>query len=341
MIKIPAFFDLSESKAGQIWGVDYNARQADATEFARSNGIKPSSEDVKKVCLLLIDPQNTFCIPQLGELPVYGAVSDCIRTSRFIYENLDKITTVVVSMDTHYPIQIFTPLFWVNAEGNHPNPNTEISADDVKAGKWIPDRRLATSDDEYRTLCEYAFHYCSELEKGGRYRLMIWNYHAQILGIGYAVVPILHEAIFFHSVARSAQPAIVAKGDNFMTENYSILEPEVKTNQKGEQIALVNDPLFSEIIKFDAIIVAGQAKSHCVAWTLESFLKRISVADQALVKKFYLLEDCTSPVVIPGIVDYSAEADASFARFADVGMHRVKSTDPIESWTDSPFAIQK
>ncbi|MEW5961855.1 MAG: isochorismatase, partial [Chloroflexota bacterium] len=50
------------------------------------------------------------------------------------------------------------------------------------------------------------------------------------------------------------------------------------------------------------------------------------------VKKVYLLEDCTSPVVIPGVVDYTDQAEAAFARFAQAGMHVVRSTDPIASW---------
>jgi nicotinamidase-related amidase len=54
--------------------------------------------------------------------------------------------------------------------------------------------------------------------------------------------------------------------------------------------------------------------------------------DPDLVKKVYLLEDCTSSVVVPGVVDFSDEADAAFARFAGAGMHIVKSTDPITTW---------
>ena len=333
---IPKFFDHSYKTAGQVWGVDYRARQADAIKYAKVNGITPAEEDQIKVCLLLIDPQITFCLPQCQELPVEGAVRDCQHTAQFIYENLGRITTILTSLDTHYPIQIFTPMFWMDAYGNHPSPNTEISANDVKSGKWLPNRKLVPEEKRYALLSEYAFHYCSELEKGGRYRLMIWDYHAQLGGIGHAVVPLIHEATFFHCVARSSQPGIVAKGDNFLTENYSMLEPEVKVNQSGSPIAIANDVLFTEIAKFDAVIIAGQAKSHCVAWTVDSFLKRMDPA-MGLAKKFFLLEDCTSPVVIPNVVDFSEEADAYYARFAEAGMHRVKSFDPIEEWPDSPF----
>ena len=53
----------------------------------------------------------------------------------------------------------------------------------------------------------------------------------------------------------------------------------------------------------------------------------------ALAERTYLLEDCTSPVVVPGVVDYTEEADAAFARFAAAGMHVVLSTDPLETWS--------
>jgi nicotinamidase-related amidase len=46
----------------------------------------------------------------------------------------------------------------------------------------------------------------------------------------------------------------------------------------------------------------------------------------------YLLEDCTSPVVVPGIVDYTEDADRAFEHFAKAGMHIVHSDQSIEDW---------
>jgi hypothetical protein len=37
-------------------------------------------------------------------------------------------------------------------------------------------------------------------------------------------------------------------------------------------------------------------------------------------------------VVVPGVVDYSEQADAEYERFAAAGMHRVSSSDPISTW---------
>ena len=88
------------------------------------------------------------------------------------------------------------------------------------------------------------------------------------------------------------------------------------------------------LLEFDAVIIAGQAKSHCVAWTIQDLLSEILTHDPQLAKKVYLLEDCTSPVVVPNVVDYTDQADAAFKHFADAGMHLVKSTDAMETWAD-------
>jgi nicotinamidase-related amidase len=86
------------------------------------------------------------------------------------------------------------------------------------------------------------------------------------------------------------------------------------------------------LLNFDAVVIAGQAKSHCVAWTIADLLDEIQATDPKLAQKIYLLEDCSSPVVVPGVVDFTESAEAAYARFAEAGMHRVSSTEPLESW---------
>jgi nicotinamidase-related amidase len=58
-------------------------------------------------------------------------------------------------------------------------------------------------------------------------------------------------------------------------------------------------------------------------------LTEINSIDPQLAQKVYLLEDCTSPVVIPSVVDYTAQANAAYQRFADAGMNIIKSTDDL------------
>ena len=151
-------------------------------------------------------------------------------------------------------------------------------------------------------------------------------------GIGHALVSSIEEAIFFHGIVRYSQPDLQVKGGNPFTENYSVLSPEVLEDEDGEQVAQKNEKFIKKLLEFDAIVIAGQAKSHCVAWTIDDLLNEILTVDKKMAEKVYLLEDCSSPVVIPGIVDYTDQADAAFQRYSDAGMHVVRSTDPMASW---------
>jgi nicotinamidase-related amidase len=111
-----------------------------------------------------------------------------------------------------------------------------------------------------------------------------------------------------------------------------VFGPEVTEGPDGDTLGRHDAELVEKLLGFDAVVIAGQAKSHCVAWTIDDLLRSPAVGERELAEKVYLLEDCTSPVVVPDVADYTEEADAAFARFAEAGMHVVRSTDPIESW---------
>ena len=117
-----------------------------------------------------------------------------------------------------------------------------------------------------------------------------------------------------------------------------MLGPEVTEGPDGDRLGGKNTALVDKLLTFDAVVVAGQAKSHCVAWTIDDLLTDDDVR-RRLAPRTYLLEDCTSAVVVPGAVDYTDEADAAFERYAAAGMHVVRSTDPIGTWPDLAQAI--
>jgi nicotinamidase-related amidase len=283
-----------------------------------------------------VDVQNTFCIPEF-ELFVGGrsgiaAVDDNRRLCEFIYRNLDVITQICPTMDTHQALQIFHSIFLINKRGEHPAPYTLISVEDVRKGTWKFNPDVAHSlniDETYGQ--DLLRHYTRRLKEGGKYDLTIWPYHAMQGGIGHALVSAVEEAVFFHSITRYQMPDFQVKGGNPFTENYSVLSPEVLDDGDGNRIAQKNTGFIRKLLEFDAVIIAGQAKSHCVAWTIDDLLHEIESSDRRLAEKVYLLEDCTSSVVIPDVVDYTDQADTAFQRFADAGMHVFRSTDSLKS----------
>jgi nicotinamidase-related amidase len=334
-LPLPAHFD--PNRVGEVWRVPYEDRAREAPAWAEEHGLRPAAEDSFRLGLIVVDVQNTFCIPEY-ELFVAGrsgtgAVDDNRRLCEFVYRNLGTITQIFPSLDTHHAMQVFHAIWLVDDDGNHPAPYSLISAEDVEAGRWRVNPPVADTlgiDMDY--VRRHLVHYTRRLAAGGKYDLTIWPYHAMLGGIGHALVSAVEEAIFFHGVARHSRPEFQVKGDNPLTEHYSMLGPEVTEGPDGDRLGGRNTGLIDKLLTFDAVAVAGQAKSHCMAWTIDDLLDDADVRERRLAERTYLLEDCTSPVVIPGVVDYTDDADAAFERYEAAGMHVVRSTDPVESW---------
>jgi len=323
MLPLPAHFDAE--RIADVWRVPYEERAREAAAWAAEHELQPAARDELSVCLVAVDVQNTFCTPGfelfVGGRSGSGAVDDNRRLCEFVYRNLGSITQILPTLDTHQAMQIFHAAFLVGPDGAHPEPYTLVSAEDVETGRWTVSAEACETlgidpDDARRHLEDYV----RALQDGGKFELTVWPYHAMLGGIGHALVSAVEEAIFFHGIARSSQADFQLKGREPLTEHYSVLGPEVG----GEK----NRALIEKLATFDAILIAGQAKSHCVAWTVEDLLREAP----ELAPRLYLLEDCSSAVVVPGAVDFTDEAEAAFERFAEAGANVVRSTEPIESW---------
>ena len=340
-LPVPPHFD--PGRAGEVWRVPYQDRALHAQAWAEVHDLRPALENGFRICVVAVDVQNTFCIPGfelfVGGRSGNGAVDDNRRLCEFLYRNLGAITAIIPTLDTHRATQIFHAAWLIDEEGRHPEPYTLVSVEDVESGRWKVNPPVVEStgieaDYAQRQLLDYT----QKLAESGKYNLTIWPYHGMLGGIGHALVSAVEEAIFFHTIARASQPSFQVKGDNPLTEHYSMFGPEITTGPDGGTIAGMNELLIEQLSLYDAIVVAGQAKSHCVAWTIDDLLEGDDERERALAPRTYLLEDCTSPVVVPGM-DYTAEADAAFDRFAAAGMHVVRSTDPLESWPGIPALV--
>ena len=330
----PPHFD--PSRVGEVWRVPYEDRAREAPAWAEKHGLGPAAEDAFRLCLLAVDVQNTFCIPDF-ELFVAGrsgtgAVDDNRRLCEFVYRNLGTITQIFPSLDTHHAMQVFHAIWLVDEHGDHPAPYTLVSAEDVETGRWRMNPAVAEAlgiDVDYAE--RHLAHYTRRLAEGGKYDLTIWPYHAMLRwhrarprlgGRGGGLLP-RH---------RPAQPARLP-GQGRQPAHRALFDARAGgdrgTGRRPPRWK--NTELIEKLLTFDAVVVAGQAKSHCMAWTIDDLLED-EAAGERLAERTYLLEDCTSPVVVPGVVDYTDEADAAFERYAAAGMHVVRSTDPIESW---------
>jgi nicotinamidase-related amidase len=320
MMPLPSFYEPSTVKDVYIERAGLVAEAADA--YKRKHKVAPASQDRLRIAAFGIDCQIGFSTPG-ASLFVPGAVEDTARTITWLYQNLDRITQVAFSLDTHRMFQIFHPAWWIDSDGKNPAPFTNISLADVREGKWKPIAHPAE-----------CLEYVKQLEKAGKYVLTVWPYHTLLGGVSHALVPALMEAAMFHAVVRQAQTHFETKGTHAMTENYSVLAPEVR-ELGGKSVGTFNAAFFKMLMEFDRVYVFGQAKSHCVLSTLRDMQEHIAGTDPSLMDKIYVLEDATSPVPAPAIdplppaLDFPRVADAAFAELKRAGMHIVKTTDPI------------
>lgn len=317
----PTFYD--PTRIAALGLPRYEEIGLEAERLRQVHGVTPASEDTERVAVFGIDCQVGFCVPG-ASLYVPGAQDDMRRASGFIVRNAHKITSLIFSLDTHTAYQIFHPAFWVDEDSRHPAPMTPIRAIDVKRGRWVP--------MEGQLSVAQAVTYCEALEATGRYVLTIWPFHTMLGALDHALVPALFELAHFHSLLRHQPVHLELKGRHPQTENYSVLEPEVKTLGTSV-VGVFNRPLFDRLMAHDRIYVFGEASSHCVRATLESLRVQIEQVAPGRMGDVYILEDCMSPVPavlgddgkpLPGL-DFPTEAAHALGELRAAGMHIVRS----------------
>jgi nicotinamidase-related amidase len=312
--------------------VERAARVAGEAAAWRADGrVRDAREDRVRIAAFGIDCQVAFCTPG-ASLFVPGAVEDSIRTVEWLYRNLEAITTLVLSLDTHSVHQVFHPASWVDAAGHHPEPFTVITAEDIRKRRFRP-VLVVDGVADVEALC---LEYCERLERTGRYVLTIWPYHALLGGASHALVPALMEAAIFHAAARREETVFAIKGRAAATENYSVLSPEVQ-ELGGRRVGNFDQALFDRLMSHDRVYVFGQAKSHCVRATLQDLLDECQRRDPSLLPRIHILEDAMSPVPpppldpLPEALDFPKVAERALDTFAAAGMRRVRTSDPFQT----------
>jgi nicotinamidase-related amidase len=269
----------------------------------------------QKTRLLIIDPQADFCDGPAGAaLPVPGAWDDMSRLARLIDRMGSGISDIDVTLDTHHALDIAHAAWWQNREGVSPPPFTLITAETVEGGAWRP-RNPAWH--------ERSLQYVRQLAANRRYALMIWPTHCLLGSPGHAVQPELLAALRRWEETGQRQVNFVIKGMNPFTEHYSAIAAEVP--DAGDPGTMLNLGLIERLRESEAVLVAGEALSHCVKATVSDIADHIGAAH---VGKFVLLTDCSSPVpAAPGGPDFPALGRAFVAAMVARGMRVADSLE--------------
>ena len=259
---------------------------------------------------LIIDTQFDFCHPG-GALFVPGADQDVTRMAGLIQNHADQIDHIVVTLDTHHVLDIAHPLFWSDAEGNHPAPFTPMSAAEVNAGHWVP---LFNP--------QQAQQYIRDLEIDGQFLHFIWPEHCLIGSPGAALHETLMKALRNWTRQRNRDYVAVQKGLYPLTEHFGIFRAQVPNPAVPD--TQLNTALIADLNRFDTVYLMGEAKSHCVA----NSLKQLLDFAPELASKVVIITDCTSDVTGLGHL-----ADPIYAEAHTRQVRFVKSTELAKQWS--------
>ncbi len=234
--------------------------------------------------LLIIDPQNDFCNPgneaqeNRGALYVENAEKDMQRLAKWIDKNSKNINYIGITTDNHQLNDISHPNFWVDKNGNHPAPFTQITALEAETGKW--------------NACfkpQLCLEYLKKLEAQGEYAHIIWPPHCLSGSEGAAIFkPIMNAVVKW--AAQGNFYEIISKGSYPFTEHFGAFRAQIPyEDQKETQLNVL---LLNKLSTFDNIYISGEAKSHCVANSLKQMLEEAP----ELAEKIIILEDTMSDV---------------------------------------------
>ena len=226
--------------------------------------------------LLVVDMQNDFCKPW-GSLYVKGSGKDACLLGKFISDFDNKIDHIVLTQDNHQVIDISHPCFWEDNNGNPPPPFTIILPENISRGDWSP-----------RYEKEKAIDYIEKLGKQGEFPHTIWPEHCITGSVGAAIIDEIMDPVKMWA-RKGHLFDVITKGTNPLTEHFGVLRANIPIN--GAPETQLNMHLINEFRLYDHVLIAGEAKSHCVANTVKQIMDIGGLAE-----KIILLEDCMSDV---------------------------------------------
>ena len=331
------------------WG--YSPNQAAlfeaAGEWRTRFDIKPAGSSPFDLHLLLIDVQKDFCFPEgtlyVGGRSGRGAIDDTpAHRGVHLPEPRRPSPNITTTMDTHFAYQIFFPSFWVDARRparSRPTARSrprQIDRGEVRpnpaVARWLCERQLPLAAQAGDALLRRA------REGGQVHSSTSGRRTACSAATGTRWPASIHEARLFHSFARGAQSWVEVKGGNPLTENYSVLRPEVlirgtTASRSRSEHAVPQDaahgrrgghrrpgrePLREEHDR-------GPARRDRRAGPgarAEGLRARPTACRRSPCPTARAASSPTSP----------RRPRRRWQRFATPGMHLVRSTDPIESW---------
>lgn len=224
---------------------------------------------MKKVKLLIIDPQNDF-VDTIGSLYVKESEEMIKNLSKMILVNIDMIEDIVVTLDEHPYLHIADKEYWISSGKEHPKEYTTVSKKDFLEGSWIPIVKGDLSEENFPaegitilpSHCK-KYSYGAALPDTLTYALATWSsYHSRKKGQPWTV-------------------NFIEKGIFMGDDSEGIVLDKIVGKDPERQKKLVNG-----LGDCDKILIAGAAKDNNVAYAVRDLLE-----EPTLQRKLVFIED--------------------------------------------------
>lgn len=268
----------------QIVNEDYIAKEENpikqsdiyklAEEFASSSNNKKSENNY---AMLIVDAQRDFIDAEKGALPVRGAKQDISRITKFIFENINSISAIYTTIDTHRYDAIFHPCLWKDKEGNDVKPFTEITIEKIENKEVIP------------VFEDIQIDYVKTLKSQGSQNLIVWPYHCIYATDGWLIEKQLSNMLLFYERAKNTSVNRIVKGTDKFSEMYGAIKQEVVSKYTSK-----NSHTWIYTMKdYDKIYICGEAKDYCVYETVKQLCEEY---DSNVRSKLYVMMNCCSSI---------------------------------------------
>lgn len=273
---------------------------------------------MKRVDLMIIDPENDFCASGMepdhwpqpaggkrsGALFVTGADVEAVNLKDMMIRLADpnhygghKITNVRVSIDSHHPNDGSHNTAWQRSDGSSPPPFTIVTTEMVEKQELVPRFPVGYFNGKPCSSLEWAIQYTKALAVSGRAPLCLWPPHCMIGTWGQCVYQPVQEALDFWTKTTGRWVDYITKGQFPFTEHYSALRADVPDPTRPE--TQLNVSTIQAAMEADIIGWLGWAGSHCLRYTALDAANYFGNGENEFIRKSVFFEDASAAVPNP------------------------------------------
>jgi len=208
-------------------------------------------------CLFIINHLVEFCNPESPDF-IEGAYQESKDLAEFIYRNIHDIEHIVLVRNSEPVINVNNRLFWQTKTGKDLIVGETINLENYLKGKIVISDKVyknipKTGHEELNNFIKISLENLKSKEEN----LKVRNFRGIQGSVENALLPIVEEAVFFHSCVTGNLPSYETVGMHPFLNCESIFTP-VMHGGIDKLFAMRKNQLLNKMEKYNRILFSGQ-----------------------------------------------------------------------------------